>query len=90
MTRLKLDPSHTNFTIDVTSPLRWFSLSDGVSWEVYDDQNRSMTDTDPVLGALLALYAHSKYIHIEWLKQAIGKKRLQKALDEGYLIPTQH
>lgn len=24
MTRLKLDPSHTDFTIDVTSPLRWF------------------------------------------------------------------
>ena len=90
MTRLKLDPSHTDFTIDVTPPLRGFSLSDGVSWEVYDDKNRSMTDTDPVLGVLLALYAHSKYFHIEWLKQAIGKKRLQKALDEGYLIPTQH
>lgn len=23
MTRLKLDPSHADFTIDVTSPLRW-------------------------------------------------------------------
>lgn len=90
MTHLKLDPSHTNFTIDVTPPLRWFPLSNDVSWEAYDDQNRSMTGTDPVLGVLLALYAHSKYFHIEWLKQAIGKKRPQKALDEGYLIPTQH
>lgn len=37
------------------------------------------TDTDTVLGALLALYAHSKYFHVEWLKQA---------LDEGYLTPN--
>ena len=57
---------------------------------MYDDQNRCLTGTDPVLGVLLALYAHSKYFHVERLKQAIGKKRLQKALDEGYLTPTQH
>lgn len=31
MTHLKLDHSHADFAIDVTSPLRWFSLSDGVS-----------------------------------------------------------